>query len=233
MKFLRKLLVTLLLFNSISVFATEDYLQSIDSELHRQLEKKEKGTPSDKEHLNEYNVQINKILKGWIPLYDKEGKKDKAKSFLNSLDNHGKTPLMYAIQFNDADSVDYYLELGADPNIKSDEDKTALLIAIETAKEIANKNQNEKTKITRIITSLLNKNADADYIYISNKEKYSPLLFACTIEPGRDYEFKRTIIKKILKLQSMMKLVISRMEIYVLHRYLICVIQTKLKNIKI
>ena len=72
MKFLRKLLVTLLLFNSISVFATENYLQSIDSELHRQFEKKEKGTPSDKEHLNEYNVQINKILKGWIPLYDKE-----------------------------------------------------------------------------------------------------------------------------------------------------------------
>lgn len=198
MKFLRKLLVTLLLFNSISVFATEDYLQSIDSELHRQLEKKEKGTPSDKEHLNEYSVQINKILKGWIPLYDKEGKKDKAKSFLNSLDNHGKTPLMYAIQFNDTDSVDYYLELGADPNIKSDEDKTALLIAIETAKEIANKNQNEKTKIKRIISSLLNKNADADYIYISNKEKYSPLLLACTIEPGRDYEFKREIIKKIL-----------------------------------
>lgn len=198
MKFRRKLLVTLLMFNSISVFATENYLQSIDSELHRQFEKKEKGTPSDKEHLNEYNVQINKILKGLIPLYDKEGKKDKAKTFLNSLDNHGKTPLMYAIQFNDADTVDYYLELGADPNIKSDEDKTALLIAIETSKEIANKNQNEKNKIKRIISSLLNKDADANYIYISNKEKYSPLLLACTIEPGRDYEYKRAIIKKIL-----------------------------------
>ena len=82
MKFLRKLLVTLLMFNSVSIFAAEKYLQSIDSEFHKQFEKK--GIPSDKEHLNEYNVQINKILKGINPFWDKEGKKDKAKNFLNS-----------------------------------------------------------------------------------------------------------------------------------------------------
>lgn len=190
---------------SFHIFAEDSLLQKKDSELHKRIE-----NPNNNDHLSKYIEELKDIRSGNIRnsfpqlkvINDKEGMKKKAKDFLNSLDNHGKTPLMYAIECNDIDAVELFLDADANTNISAKDDKTALLLAIENAKTVALKNQNEKDKAKRIINALLDKGVNTNKPFISANENYTPLLLACTIDSGKDYEYKKEILEKIISNSS-------------------------------
>ena len=113
---------------------------------------------------------------------------------------------MYAIQFNDSDTVEEMFKYGADPNIKAADNKTALLFAFELANENAKKNQNEKDKVLKIFDFLLLNNADVNYSFNSidlQFNTYTPLIAACLIPEGNDKCFKQTIIE-IMNVEAVM-----------------------------
>ena len=205
----RKILIIFLLLSSISAYSEENRLTKIDLELHTELTKNQEKNKidlsqvnSEQEHLTRYIKEMHDILRGKIPLYNKEGKKDDAKDFLNSLDTHGKTPLMYAIQCKDSKSVEEMLKYGANPNVIGNDNRTALFYALELADESAFNNKNEKNRIQNIINLLLEKGASADYSYNSLDGRYInyyPLIAACRIKDTTDLEYKKSIIESILR----------------------------------
>lgn len=100
------------------LYSEQNRLQKIDIELQNEInkenEKYNKSSLVDYERLSRYKKELHSITNDGginilIDLFtssNQESRKKEAESFLNSLDAQGKTPLMYAIQFNDSDTVE-------------------------------------------------------------------------------------------------------------------------------
>lgn len=111
------LVISLFLFFPSFLYSEQNRLQKIDIELQNEINKeKEKYNKSslvDYERLSRYKKELHSItndgvinkLKDLVTSSNQESRKKEAEIFLNSLDTQGKTPLLYAIQFNDSDTV--------------------------------------------------------------------------------------------------------------------------------
>ena len=84
------------------------------------------------------------------------------KDFLKNIDENGNTPLIIAVYENRMDLVRVFLYLGANPNLKNNNDTTALMIA----------SQNNQVECTYL---LLHYNAD---IHIQDTEGNTALMYA-------------------------------------------------------
>lgn len=111
------LAISLFLFFPSFLYSEQNRLQKIDIELQNEInkekEKYNKNSLVDYERLSRYKKELHSItndgvfntFKDIFTSSNQESRKKEAESFLNSLDTQGKTPLMYAIQFNDSDTV--------------------------------------------------------------------------------------------------------------------------------
>ncbi len=201
-----------LFFSSFFLYSEENRLDKIDTAIRREIDKgKLKWSLQDAERWSRYKKEFNSIISegvltsitDTIKLSSEDKRKQEAENFLNLQNSHGKTVLMYAIQFNDAETVKTITKYGSKNmvNIKDNENKTALFYVFELANNLAYKPQNEKDKVLQIIDALLTKGVDVDYSFNSldsSKRQYTPLMAACNISEGNDKRFKQNIIEKIL-----------------------------------
>lgn len=198
---MKKTLFILIFLAIISCVYGESAIQKTDSKLDNS-----KKTVTDKTHLEEYKKDLESIMSSIRhpiqTLRGQDEKKDNAKEYVNSLDNHGKTPLMYAIVCSDIDSLDYMIEIGADLNFVGEDNRTAIFYAIDKCNDaIKSGKYNDKVIAKKILFKLIDTDKTIlNYSYSSLDKEYqdfTPLMSICLLSED-DIKYKKDLINKVL-----------------------------------
>lgn len=198
---MKKTLFVLIFLALISCLYGESAIQKTDSKLDNS-----KNVVTDKIHLEEYKKDLENIMSSIRhpiqTLRGQDEKKDNAKEYVNSLDNHGKTPLMYTILCNDIDSLEDMIKIGADLNFVGEDNRTAIFYAIDKCNDaIKTGKYNDKENAKKILFKLIDTDKTIlNYSYSSIDKEYkdfTPLMSICLLSED-DIQYKKELLNKVL-----------------------------------